>query len=173
MIRLNLPSTEVRGAAWSGPPPDPLEDPELYDGIVWRRVGGYIVDVMAIAVLWIAAWIVLGTAAVMSLGLLLPLKVAVLALLPTIYHTWFLGSAGATPGMRLFDVELRSWTGRRPDYFQAFLQTVLFYTTISLTAFVILVVALFDNRGRTAHDFLAGTVGVRHSRIAPEAYHLA
>lgn len=173
MIRLNLPSTELRDAAWSGAAPDPLDDPELYDGLVLRRVGAYAVDVIAIAVLWLVAWVLLGMLAILSLGLLLPFKVTVLVLLPTAYHTWFLGSSGATPGMRFFDVELRSWTGRRPDFFQAFLQTVLFYTTVALTGFVILIVALFNDRRRTVHDFLAGTVGVRHGRLAHEGYKIA
>lgn len=173
MIRLNLPSTQVRDAAWSEAPPDPLDDPDLYDGVVWRRCGAYLLDVLAIAVLFGAAWFLLSMVTVLSLGLLLPLKVAALALLPTAYHTYFIGSGAATPGMRFFDIELRSWTGQRPDYFQAFLQTVLFYATISLTAFVILAVALFNDRRRTLHDFLAGTVGVRHSRIAAESYRMA
>ena len=173
MIRLNLPSKSVRDAAWSDAPPDPLDDPDLYDGVIWRRCGAYLLDVLAIAVLFLAAWFVLTFFTVISLGLLAPLEVAALALLPTAYHTWFIGSSGATPGMRFFDIELRSWTGQRPDLFQAFLQTVLFYTTISLTAFVILAVALFNNRARTLHDFLAGTVGVRHSRLQPEGYRTA
>ena len=173
MIRLNLPSTEGRDAAWNEVPPDPLDDPDLYDGLIWRRSGAYLLDIMAIAVLFAVAWFLLGMLTVLSLGLLLPIKVAALALLPTGYHTYFLGSGAATPGMRFFDVELRSWTGRRPDYFQAFLQTVLFYTTISLTAFLVLGVALFNDRRRTLHDFLAGTVAVRHSRLAPERLRLA
>lgn len=162
----SLPSTELRDAVWQDLPPDPLDAPDLYDGIMWRRAGAYLVDVVAIMVLMIGAWFLLGLLAVLSLGLLLPLKIVVLTLLPTAYHTFFIGSSGATPGMRFFDVEIRTWTGHRPDYVQAFLQTVLFYATVSLTSFLILAVALFNDRRRTLHDFLAGTVGVRHSHIA-------
>ena len=165
----SLPSTELRDAVWHDAPPDPLDNPDLYDGIVLRRVGAYLVDVVAIVILMIGAWFLLGLLAILSLGLLLPLKVIVLALLPTAYHTYFIGSSGATPGMRVFDVEIRTWTGRRPDYVQAFLQTVLFYATVSLTSFLVLAVSLFNDRRRTLHDFLAGTVGVRHSQVtAPQ-----
>ncbi len=168
-MKLSLPSTELRDAVWQDMPPDPLDDPDLYDEIMWRRAAAYLVDVVAIAVLLAAAWFLLSLLAVLSLGLLLPLKIIVLAILPTAYHTYFIGSTGMTPGMRVFDVELRTWTGRRPDYVQAFLQTVLFYTTVGLTTFLILAVALFNDRRRTLHDFLAGTVGVRHSQItAPQ-----
>src|SRR3546814_5960598 len=29
---------------WSGEPPDPFAHPQLYDGVLWRRVGAYVVD---------------------------------------------------------------------------------------------------------------------------------
>jgi len=80
------------------------------------------------------------------------------------YHTYFLGSRGATPGMRFFDLEMWSLTGRQPEYVQAFLATVLFYVSVSLTAFLILVVALFNDRRRTLHDMLAGTIVLRRVR---------
>jgi uncharacterized RDD family membrane protein YckC len=34
------------------------------------------------------------------------------------------------------------------------------------TGFLVLVVALFNDRQRTLHDYLAGTLGVRRSRLA-------
>ena len=164
-MRFSLPSTELRDASWGDMPPDPLDDPDLYDGVMWRRAGAYVVDLMAILVLMFVAWFILGLMTVLSFGLLMPIKVITLALLPTAYHTFFIGSSAATPGMRFFDVELRTWTGGKPDYIQAFLQTVLFYTTVSLTSFLVLIVALFNDRRRTLHDLMAGTVGVRHSHI--------
>ena len=37
--------TEPRGSfSWSGPVPDPLAHPELYDGILLRRTLAYLVD---------------------------------------------------------------------------------------------------------------------------------
>jgi uncharacterized RDD family membrane protein YckC len=64
------------------------------------------------------------------------------------------------------DVEIRSWTGRRPDYVQAFLMTALFYATVLPTGFLVLAVALFNDRQRTLHDYLVGTLGVRRGRLA-------
>lgn len=170
MIRVSLPSTARRDAAWGEAPPDPLDNPALYDGVMWRRVGAYMVDLVAIMILMFVAWFLLGLMTILTLGLLLPVKVAALALLPTAYHTWFIGSSGATPGMRFFDVEIRTWTGRRPDFFQAFLQTVLFYTTVGLTGFLVLAVALFNDRRRTLHDFMSGTLGVRHGLVIRKSY---
>jgi len=163
-----LPSIVKGDAAWQGTPPDPLDNPDLYDGVVSRRVGAYLVDIVAIALLLAVAWLGLGLLSVLSFGLLFPLQAVAMALIPVAYHTYFIGKSGATPGMRLFDVELRSWTGQRPDYFQAFLQTVLFYMTVGLTFWLILLVALFNDRRRTLHDILAGTVGIRQSRVTAE-----
>ncbi|MEE8534923.1 MAG: RDD family protein, partial [Kiloniellales bacterium] len=80
------------------------------------------------------------------------------------YHSYFVGHDGATPGMRLLDVEIRVWTGRRPDYVQAFLVALLFYATVLPTSWLVLVVALFNERNRTLHDLLTGTLAVRRSR---------
>ncbi len=160
MTHLPHPSED---APWEGFPPDPLDDPELYDGVLWRRPAAYLLDVVLIALAGFAVWTLLGLLTVLSFGLLLPLQVVVLILLPLAYHTWFIGSRGATPGMRAFDVELRCWTGERPDFARAALQTALFYVTVTLTTWLILIVALFNDRRRTLHDYLAATVGIRHS----------
>ncbi len=118
-----------------------------------------IVLLMLVAGLWVLV--------ILSLGLLLPIQLALAPLLPVAYHTWFVGHAGATPGMQLMDVEIRSWTGRRPDFVQAFVMTVLFYATVLPTSFLVLAIALFNDRQRTLHDYLAGTLGLRRSRMAP------
>jgi uncharacterized RDD family membrane protein YckC len=151
--------------AWTEAPPDPLAEPALYDGILSRRVVAYIVDVALIAILSLCVWLVFGVAGILTFGALTPFGIVVLAVLPVGYHTTFLGRQGATPGMRLFDLEMRAWTGRPPDYSQAFLTTVLFYASVSLTAWLILLVALFTDRRRTLHDILAGTVMVRHTHL--------
>jgi len=159
-----LPSLRLGDYAWDRVPPDPPDDPELYDGMVWRRVAAYALDVLLIALLSFCAWSLFVLVGLLSFGLLTPLGVIVLAVLPLGYHSYFLGRRGATPGMTALDLELRGWTGRPVDYFQAFLTTVLFYTSVALTAWLILLVALFNDRRRTLHDYLAGTVMVRRNR---------
>ncbi|MGH6961020.1 MAG: RDD family protein, partial [Dongiaceae bacterium] len=81
------------------------------------------------------------------------------------YGTLFIGGGeGATPGMRLFGIEARGLNGGRPDYFQAFLMTALFYATVPVTSFLILIVAFFTEHNRTAHDFLSGITVIRRNR---------
>jgi uncharacterized RDD family membrane protein YckC len=63
--------------------------------------------------------------------------------------------------MRAFGIEVRSWTGDRPDHLQALVQTVLFYVSTAATCSLILLVALFERRRRTVHDMVAGTLVIR------------
>ena len=160
--RADLPSRETIDAAWHEGPPGRLEDPSLYDGLALRRAAGYLIDAFVLLMVISGLWVLV----ILSLGLLLPVKLVITPLLPVAYHTWFIGKAGATPGMQIMDVEIRGWTGRRPDFLQALVMTALFYATVLPTSFLVLVVALFNDRQRTLHDYLAGTVGLRRSRLA-------
>ncbi|MEX0921171.1 MAG: RDD family protein [Rhodovibrionaceae bacterium] len=158
-----LPSRR-ESPAWKLTPPNPLDDPDLYDGIIVRRVVGYAIDVLILLLIGGALWIALWILAIISLGLLSPLF-AIAAILPLLYHSFFIGSGGATPGMRAMDVEVRTWTGLPPSYAEAFIQTAVFYVTVPPTSALILLVALFNDRHRTLHDFLSGTVVVRRQRL--------
>lgn len=161
----NLPTLTPDGA-WTGSPPDPLAAPERYEGVLWRRVFAYVVDLVLIGALWVIAFLVLSVAGLLSLGLLFPVIPVGLTLVPVAYHTLLIGGPwSGTLGMMLFDLEVRSWTGDRPGYLQALLMTLLFYTTVGLTSFLILVVALFNTRHRTLHDYLSATVVVRRARL--------
>ena len=154
--------------AWKLSPPDPMSDPDLYDGIIARRVIGYFLDVLILLLVGGALWVALWVLTIVSLGLLSPL-LALGTALPLVYHTFFIGSGGATPGMRAMDVEVRTWTGKTPGYPEAFIQTVVFYVTVPATSMLILLVALFNDRHRTLHDFLSGTVVVRRERLLATA----
>jgi len=149
--------------AWAGDPPEPFAAPEYYVGVLWRRVFAYGVDLIFIGMLLVLLWILLATLTVASFGLLSPLWV-LLGLTPLAYHTLLIGGPrSATLGMRLFGIEVRSWTGERPHYLQALVQTAVFYITTAPTCSLILLVALFNRRRRTLHDLLAGTLVIRRS----------
>jgi len=154
-------------AAWDQAPPDRVAEPDLYDGVLSRRVTAYVLDLVLIFGLWLALSLVFGVVGILTFGALTPLGLVVLALLPVAYHTVFIGRGGATPVMRVFNLEVRSWTGTPPDYSQAFLTTVLFYASISVTIWLVLLVPLFTDRNRTLHDILAGTIVVRRTRPRP------
>lgn len=154
-----IPPGRPRG----GWPPDPVREPAFYQGVLLRRVGGYIVDLLLLGLLEAVAWLVLTTATVITFGLLAPVQALIMALIPLAYHTLLIGGPrAATFGMRLAGVEVRRIDdGGRPGLLQALVHTAIFYLGMGLTSGLILLVALFNQFGRTVHDYLAGTVVVR------------
>lgn len=139
----------------------PSAAPQLYSGVVLRRCIAYLIDVLIIAVLGLCLGFALSIVGVLSFGLLSPLAVIVMALWPLLYHSFFVATRGATPGMSLLGLELRDWSGKPIEPLQAVLVVLLFYVTISLTAWLVLLVVLFNDRGRALHDILANTLMVR------------
>jgi uncharacterized RDD family membrane protein YckC len=147
---------------------EPYSQAEYFDGVLWRRSFAYLFDLAAIVFVAAVVWVVFAMLTVFSLGLLAPILWPIFGLIPVIYSTLTIGGPhSATYGMRLFDLEVRSWTGERPGYLQAAVKTILFYVTAGITFFLMLGVALFNRRHRTVHDFLAGTVVIRRT---PPAY---
>jgi uncharacterized RDD family membrane protein YckC len=127
-----------------------------------RRSLAYLTDLLLIAVLMGVAAVVFGLIGILSFGILSPVLWIIFGLIPLGYHTFLIGGPrSATLGMQLFGVEVRTLEGGRPEYLTAALQTILFYVTVSFTSWLILLVALFNRRGRCLHDWLCGTVVVR------------
>ncbi len=141
--------------------PHPLRDPEYFDGVIWKRIFGYLIDVIVIAVAVGILYIPAGFIGLLSVGLLWPVMTFSLALVPLLYHTLLIGgSNSATLGMRLFGVQVLVRDGGRPDIVRAAALALLFYVSIMLTSGVILVIALFNREKRTLHDFICNTVVV-------------
>ena len=144
--------------AWTGEPPDPVARPDYYDGVVLRRSIGYLIDCVILFLLGLVLTVALSIFGIITFGLgfhLFPL----LSIVPIAYSTLLIGGPdSATFGMRLMDVQVRSWSGERPNLVQALVMTLLFYGTIAITWFFGLLVVFFNARRRAAHDFLAGTV---------------
>lgn len=157
------------GPAYYAAPEEPFAEPEFFDGVLWRRTLAYVFDLVVIGVIAAIVSVVFLVLTVLSLGLLAPLLWPFLAVIPVLYSTLTIGGPhSATYGMRVFDLEVRSWTGEPPGYLQAAVKTILFYVTAGLTFLLMLLVALFNYRHRTVHDFLAGTVVIR--RHPPFSY---
>lgn len=146
---------------WHGQPPPPPAAPELYRGLILRRSLAYLIDIVIIAVLGLCLGFALWLVGILTFGLLTPLAVVIMAVWPLAYHSFFIATRGATPGMGLFGLELRDWSGAAVVPLQAVLVVLLFYVTVSLTAWLVLVVVLFNDRRRALHDILASTVMVR------------
>lgn len=166
----NGPMLEGVRTGWSDPAAS-LETPELYEGIRFKRSAAFLIDVLLIALAQAIWWTVGAVLFVVTLSLIKPLLVLGSVLLPFAYHTWFIGGAeGATPGMRVMRIRALAADGGRPTYLQAFLLTAIFYFSVGVTSWLVLLISLFNLRGRCLHDFLAGLLIVRADARPQVAY---
>ena len=132
-----------------------------FDGVRSKRIIAYIIDLVCIAVITFAAGICAFFLGILSFGALTPVLGIILALLPIGYHTFTIGSSkNGTIGMQMMDLEVYLEDGREPDYIAAFFHSGLFYASMTLTSGFILLVSLFNDKGKLLHDFLTGS-GVR------------
>lgn len=155
MSRSSLPDRPEMPFTWTQEP-DSMTHPELFDGVMFRRVVAYLIDFAFLTGATVFLWVL----AVMTLGLLIPVAAVITPLLPLAYHSLLIGGRNsATIGMRMMGIEVRRLDGGRPDLTQALVQTLLFYTTLALTG-LLLTVALFNDRRRCLHDFLSETLTV-------------
>ena len=82
------------------------------------------------------------------------------------------GPHSATVGMRLMDLEMRTWYGAPSYFLLGAMHAVVFWISVSVLTPFVLLVGLFNSRKRLLHDILLGTVVVNSSvrpYVAPEA----
>jgi uncharacterized RDD family membrane protein YckC len=152
---------------------DPMSQPELFRGVLTRRAFAFLIDVLVLSVPVILAVIFIAVFGVVTLGLgwalfwLVSPATVIWALL--YYGASIGGPHSATVGMRVMDLELRTWYGA-PGYFVlGAMHAVLFWISISVLSPLVLLVGLFNGRRRLLHDFVLGTVVVNNSVRNPLA----
>lgn len=156
-----------------GPKPhtyDPERQPEYFEGVLARRIVAFAVDAMIIIapILALAFFIFVLGLVTFGLGwLLFWLLSPIFVIWALVYTGVTLGSPhSATIGMRLMEIEMRTWYGGRMYFLLACVHAIFFWTiTIGLTP-LILVVALLNDRRRLLHDFLTGAIAVNNERRA-------
>jgi uncharacterized RDD family membrane protein YckC len=84
-----------------------------------------------------------------------------------VYFGITLGSpASATVGMRVMDLEMRTWYGAPAYFVLGAVHAIVFWFTISMLTPFILLVCFFNERRRLLHDMLLGTVIINNERRA-------
>ena len=84
-----------------------------------------------------------------------------------VYFGLTLGApASATIGMRMVDLEMRTWYGAPAYFVLGAVHAIVFWFTISALTPLILLVAFFNERRRLLHDILLGTVIINNSARA-------
>lgn len=147
-----------RGAAMT----DSLADGAHYADILWTRFIAHVIDSVIVILVLAGAWLALAIANIVTFGLFsLPLLLAG-TLVPLFYYSLFVASdRPSTPGMRLMNIQVLTWEGKRPTFPQALLRIVQYYASISLLSPLILIVVFFNDKRRALHDLFSGTVVVR------------
>ena len=153
-----------------GVPPhafDPLTQPELFRGVLTRRVFAFLIDLVVLAVPLILAVIFIFLLGFVTFFL----GWTLFALLSPLSIVWAIvyygasigGQHSATIGMRMMDLELRTWYGTRGYFVLGATHAVLFWVTLSFLTPLVLLIGLFGRRRQLLHDIVLGTVIINSS----------
>ena len=159
------------GAAQFQPAFDPLMQPELFRGVLTRRVFAFLIDLLVLSIPVVLACVFIAVFGVVTLGLgwaLFWLVSPASVIWALIYYGATLGGPhSATLGMRVMDLELRTWHGG-PGYFVlGAMHAVLFWIFMSFPP--VLLIGLLNRRRRLLHDIVLGTVVINGSVRNPLA----
>src|SRR5258705_4317377 len=162
------------GGAWrndGGVPPhafDPWTQPELFRGVLTRRVFAFLIDLVVLSIPVILAYVFIAVFGLITLGLgwlLFWLVWPASVIWAIIYYGASLGGPhSATLGMRAMDLELRTWYGA-PGYFVlGAMHGVLFWISVSMLTPLVLLIGPVNGRRRLVHRFIFGTI-IIHSSV--------
>ena len=155
-------SIEVKPHAY-----DPLANPELFEGVLARRSMAFVIDVVIITIPVVFAAVFIFVLGIVTFGLgwgLFWLLSPGWVIWAICYYGMTFGSpASATIGMRVMDIELRTWYGA-PGYFVlGAVHGLLFWVSVLFLSPFVVLVGLFNGRRRLLHDLILGTVVVNSS----------
>jgi uncharacterized RDD family membrane protein YckC len=179
---MSYSGSDNTSGAWrndGGVPPhafDPWLQPELFRGVLTRRVFAFLIDLVVLSVPVILAVLFIAVFGIVTLGLgwaLFWLVSPASVIWAIVYYGSSIGGPhSATLGMRVMDLELRTWYGA-PGYFVlGAMHAVLFWASVSFLTPLVLLVGLFNGRHRLLHDIVLGTVIINssvRSQVAPAA----
>jgi uncharacterized RDD family membrane protein YckC len=170
------------GGAWrndGGVPPhafDPYLQPELFRGVLTRRVFAFLIDLIVLSVPVILGYIFIAVFGVITLGLgwiLFWLAWPATIVWAIVYYGASIGGPhSATMGMRAMDLEVRTWYGAPGYIVLGACHAVLNWVSISILTPLVLLIGLFNGRRRLLHDIILGTVVINSSvrtQVAPSA----
>ena len=152
---------------------DPLSQPELFRGVLTRRFFAFLIDLLVLSIPVILACVFIAVFGVVTLGLgwaLFWLVSPASVIWALIYYGASLGGPhSATIGMRMMDLEMRTWYGAPAYFVLGAAHALLFWVSVSFLTPAILLVGLFNGRRRLLHDIILGTVIINSSVRAPFA----
>jgi uncharacterized RDD family membrane protein YckC len=149
---------------------DPLLNPELFEGVLARRCIAFLIDltIITVPVLFAAVFIFIFGLVTLGLGFALYGLLSPGAVIWAIaYYGFTFGSPpSATIGMRIMDIEMRTWYGAPAYFVLGAVHAIVYWVTVSFLTPLILLVAFFNERKRLLHDMLVGTIVINNSARA-------
>ncbi|MGA8651753.1 MAG: RDD family protein [Xanthobacteraceae bacterium] len=149
---------------------DPQTNPELFEGVLARRVVAFVIDLVIIALPPLVAAIFIFFLGLITFGLgwaLFWLLSPASVIWALFYYGMTLGSpASATVGMRSMELEMRTWYGAPAYFVLGAVHAVVYWISVSVLSPFILLVGLFNARRRLLHDMLVGTVVINNAARA-------
>jgi uncharacterized RDD family membrane protein YckC len=146
---------------------DPAANPELFEGVVARRIVAFLIDflILSVPVVFVSMFIFVVGIVTFGLGFLFyGLLWPGMVIWAICYYGMTFGSpASATIGMRIMDIEMRTWYGSPAYFVLGGVHAVVFWLTVSMITPIVLIVSLFNERRRCLHDFLVGTVIINNA----------
>ena len=145
---------------------DPAQDPELFAGVLPRRLRAFVIDVAIILAPVARAFVVIILFGLITFGL----GWALLAVFYPATVIWALadygltlgGPASAPIGMRVLEIEMRTWYGAPCYLVLGAVHAVAFYISLSVLTPLVLFVCFFNGRRRLLHDIVLGTVVINN-----------
>lgn len=138
---------------------DPATMPQLFSGVLTRRLFAFFIDAFVIIVLTMIGFVVVALLGIITFGLTWLLFGLVFPVVALCYSAFSLGGQySATIGMRIMGLQMRTWQGAPMYPVLAAIHALFFWASISVLTPFILLVALFDARRRLLHDMFLGTV---------------
>jgi uncharacterized RDD family membrane protein YckC len=121
---------------------DPAVNPELFEGVLARRFVAFLIDVTILAIPVMFAAIFIFIFGVITLGVgwaLYWLLSPAAAIWAICYYGYTFGSpASATIGMRVMDLEMRTWYGAPAYFVLGAVHAIVYWVTVSfLTPFIL------------------------------------
>jgi uncharacterized RDD family membrane protein YckC len=146
---------------------DPDSMPELFEGVLARRVVAFFIDIfIVIAPIVLAAiFILVFGLLTFGLGLVLFWFLSPATIIwALVYYGATLGSpASATMGMRAMEIEMRTWYGAPSYSLLGAVHVIAFWISVSALTPLVLLVPFFNKRRRLLHDMVVGAIIINNA----------
>lgn len=142
--------------------PNPLDDPQFYQGVPLRRLIAFVIDLVIVAVLMVLVMVLGAVLGLFTAGLATLIGFVLFFFTGFLYRYMLISQRSATLGMQAVGIELRDRAGQRLDAPTTLVHTAGFYVSMMFPLLMIVgwAVMIATPHRRLMHDLLPGTVAI-------------